>query len=69
MERALFIRNGRYTILHPVLCRIVIYHLSFFKILVGQANKIEKMMRDLLWEGSDEGTNRTSGKLDGDVSC
>ena len=48
-------RGGRYTLVKTVLSGIPIYYLSLFKIPVKVARSLEKLTRDFLWEGKDEG--------------
>ncbi|XP_028112693.1 uncharacterized protein LOC114310799 [Camellia sinensis] len=54
-RRALLSRGGRYTLVKTVLSGISIYFMSVFKIPVNVAKFIEKLFRDFLWEGKDEG--------------
>lgn len=48
-------RGGRLIVLNAVLASIPMYYLSFIKIVVKVANRIERMQRGFLWEGSGEG--------------
>ncbi|XP_028121753.1 uncharacterized protein LOC114318966 [Camellia sinensis] len=55
-KRALLSKGGRYILVQSVLGSVPIYFLSIFKIPISIARKIEKLMRDFLWEGCGEGT-------------
>ncbi|XP_020420593.1 uncharacterized protein LOC18774736 [Prunus persica] len=52
-KRACLSKEGRLTMIQAVLCSIPIYYMSLFRIPIGVANRIEKLMRDFLWEGLD----------------
>ncbi|XP_028058859.1 uncharacterized protein LOC114262688 [Camellia sinensis] len=54
-NRALLSHGGGYTLVKTVLSGIPIYFMSLFEISVKVAKSIEKLMRDFLWEGKDEG--------------
>ena len=54
MEEGLFSLGGRLTLVQDCLSSFPIYFLSLFKIPVGVAKRLEKMMRDFLWSGSGE---------------
>ncbi|XP_028056784.1 uncharacterized protein LOC114260796 [Camellia sinensis] len=54
-KRALLSKGGRYTLVQSILGSVPIYFLSLFKVPVSIARKIEKLMRDFLWEGCEEG--------------
>ena len=47
--------GGRITLIQSSLSHIPSYFLSFFKISVSIASKIEKLQSDFLWSGSGEG--------------
>ena len=49
--------GGRITLIQSSLSHIPSYFLSFFKIPVSIASKIEKLQRDFLWSGAGEGKN------------
>jgi len=50
-KRSLMYKGGRLVLIHLVLESLPIYYLSLFKIPVRVASRIEKLMRDFLWEG------------------
>ena len=50
-KRAFLSRGGCLTLIRSVLSSLPIYYLSLFKMLLGIANNIEKLMRDFLWGG------------------
>ncbi|EXB29684.1 hypothetical protein L484_013458 [Morus notabilis] len=50
-KKAFLSKGGRLTLIQSVLASLPIYFLSVFKIPVGVADAIEKLMRDFLWEG------------------
>ncbi|VVA25489.1 Hypothetical predicted protein, partial [Prunus dulcis] len=56
-KRACLSKGGRLTMIQAVLCSIPIYYMSLFRIPIGVANRIEKLMRDFLWEGLDGKSN------------
>jgi hypothetical protein len=48
-------RGGRLTLIRAVLEGIPIYYLSLFKMPIGVAKSLERLMRNFLWEGLEEG--------------
>ena len=44
-------KGGRVTLIKNTLANISTYYMSFFKIPVKVANRIEKLQRDFLWGG------------------
>ena len=49
---AYFSLGSQITLIQACLSSIPLYYLSLFRILVGVANTIEKIMRDFLWSGA-----------------
>lgn len=53
--RGVYFLGRRITLIQVSLSSITLYYLSLFKISVGVANRIEKIIRDFLWSRSGEG--------------
>lgn len=51
LETSLLILGGRITLLQSYLAINPLYYLSKFKMFVGVANRIGRMIRDFLWSG------------------
>ncbi|XP_022151711.1 uncharacterized protein LOC111019624 [Momordica charantia] len=54
-KKAFFSKGGRLTLIQSVLRGIPNYYLSLFRIPVKVIEGLEKIMRDFLWEGVEEG--------------
>ena len=53
-KKALLSKGSRLILIHSLLSALPIYFLLLFKILSEVANRIERLMRDFLWEGFNE---------------
>lgn len=49
-KKAFLSQGGKLTLIQSVLANLPIFYLSVFRIPVGVANVIEKLMRDIFWE-------------------
>lgn len=54
-KKAFVSRGGRLTLIQSVLSSLLVYYPSLFKIPKGVAEEIEKLIRDFLWKGYDDG--------------
>ena len=48
-------RGGRLTLLKSTLCSLPVYFMSLFTIPASIASRLEKIMRDFLWNSNDNG--------------
>jgi len=53
-KRLYLSKGGRLTLIKSTLSNLPTYYLSIFPILVGVANRLEKLQRDFLWGGIGE---------------
>lgn len=67
MESGLLFFRGRITLIQASLSSMSLYLLSLFKIPVGVAYRIEKIMRDFLW--SDGGDYKRDHLFSWEVCC
>ncbi|CAB4278922.1 unnamed protein product [Prunus armeniaca] len=54
-SKALLSQGGRLTLIQAVLSSLPTYYLSLFRIPASVAKRLEKIMRNFLWEGVEEG--------------
>lgn len=57
-KKACLSKGGQLTLSQAVLSSIPIYYLSLFKMPTRVVQTVEKLMRDFLWEGMDDGKKR-----------